>query len=157
MEIQDLASQYGIGGVDELLAKYYSNPAVQVAGPVDSIPAAAGSAVAPVQAQGIEAAPAQQGSVPPQLLDMLSKYTSGESTYGAELKSARGRANAETEAFQKMLQSSIEGSPTDKAEMYFRLAAAFGAPTKTGNFAETLGNVGATMCEYTKGLSLIHI
>jgi len=155
MEIQDLASQYGIGGVDELLAKYYNNPAAQVAGPVESIPAAAGSTVTPVQAQGIEAAPAQQGSVPPQLLDMLSKYTSGESTYGAELKSARGRANAETEAFQKMLQSSVEGSPTDKAEMYFRLAAAFGAPTKTGNFAETLGNVGATMGEYTKGQSAL--
>lgn len=152
MEIQDLASQYGIGGVDELLAKYYNNPAVQVAGPVESIPPAAGGRVAPVQAEGIEGAvPTQQGSVPPQLMDMLSKYTSGESTYGPELKAARGRANAETEAFQKMIQSTIEGSPTDKAEMYFRLAAAFGAPTKTGGFAETLGKVGETMGEYTKG------
>lgn len=149
MEIQDLASQYGIGGVDELLAKYYNNPAVQVAGPVESIPPAANGRVAPVQVT--EAAPAQQGAVPPQLMDMLSKYTSGESTYGPELKAARGRANAETEAFQKMIQSTIEGSPTDKAEMYFRLAAAFGAPTKTGGFAETLGKVGETMGEYTKG------
>ena len=97
------------------------------------------------------AQPAQQGSVPPQLLDMLSKYTSGESTYGPELQAARGRANAETEAFQRMLQSSIEGEPADKAEMYFRLAAAFGAPTKTGTFAETLGNTGAAMGDYLKG------
>jgi hypothetical protein len=150
MEIQDLASQYGIGGVDELLAKYYNNPTVQVAGPVEAIPAAGGR-VAPVQAQGIEATPAQQGSVPPQLLDMLSKYTSGESAYGDELRVARGKANAETEAFQKLIQSSIEGSPVDKAEMYFRLASAFGAPTKTGKFAETLGKVGETMGEYAKG------
>ena len=98
-----------------------------------------------------EAMPVQQGSVPPQLLDMLSKYTSGESTYGPELQAARGRANAETEAFQRMLQSSIEGEPADKAEMYFRLAAAFGAPTKTGSFGETLGNLGSTMGEYLKG------
>jgi hypothetical protein len=156
MEIQDLASQYGIGGVDELLAKYYNNPAVQVAGPVESIPPAntapVASRVAPVQAEGIEGVvPAQPSSVPPQLMDMLSKYTSGESTYGPELKAARGRANAETEAFQKMIQSTIEGSPADKAEMYFRLAAAFGAPTKTGGFAETIGKVGETMSEYTKG------
>lgn len=150
MEIQDLASQYGIGGVDELLAKYYQNPAVQVAGPVENIPPAV-TTVAPVQAGVAQEAAPSQGSVPPQLLDMLSKYTSGESTYGAELKAARGRANAETEAFQKMIQSSIEGSPLDKAELYFRLASAFGAPTKTGNFAETLGNVGTTMAEYTKG------
>jgi len=160
-EFQDLASQYGIGGVEELLAKYYQNPAVQVAGPVESIPPAntapAASRVAPVKVDTIdgvqEVAPAQQGSVPPQLLDMLSKYTSGESAYGAELKTARGKANAETEAFQKMIQSSIDGSPADKAEMYFRLAAAFGAPTKTGGFAETLGKVGETMGEYTKGQS----
>ena len=97
------------------------------------------------------AQPVQQGSVPPQLLDMLTKYTSGESTYGPELQAARGRANAETEAFQRMLQSSIEGEPADKAEMYFRLAAAFGAPTKTGSFGETLGNLGSTMGEYLKG------
>jgi hypothetical protein len=154
-EIQDLASQYGIGGVDELLAKYYNNPAVQVAGPVETIPAAntpaPASKVAPVQAQSIDVLAAPQGSVPPQLLDMLSKYTSGESAYGDELKAARGKANAETEAFQKMLQGAIEGGPLDKAEMYFRLASAFGAPTKTGKFSETLGNVGTTMGEYAKG------
>lgn len=102
-------------------------------------------------AEGVQSAVPQQGSVPPQLLDMLTKYTSGESTYGPELQAARGRANAETDAFQRMLQGAIQGDPTDKAEMYFRLASAFGAPTKTGTFAETLGNTGAVMGEYLKG------
>lgn len=94
--------------------------------------------------------PAQLGSVPPQLLDMLNKYSSGASVYGPELQAARGKANAETEAFQRMLQNTLDGDSTDKAEMYFRLAAAFGAPTKTGTFSETLGNVGGTMGEYLK-------
>jgi hypothetical protein len=35
--------------------------------------------------------------------------------------------------------------------MYFRLAAAFGAPTKTGKFAENLSLVGKEMSEYAKG------
>jgi len=42
-------------------------------------------------------------------------------------------------------------SPTSRAEMYFRLAAAFGSPTKTGLFAENLSLVGKEMSEYTKG------
>lgn len=107
-------------------------------------------------AEGVqEAAPVMQGSVPPQLLEMLNKYTSGASTYGSELQAARGKANAETEAFQKMLKEAAGGGPLDKAEMYFRLASAFGAPTKTGKFSETLGNVGTTMGEYTKGQSAL--
>jgi hypothetical protein len=35
--------------------------------------------------------------------------------------------------------------------MYFRLAAAFGAPTRTGKFAENLSLVGKEMSEYAKG------
>jgi hypothetical protein len=42
-------------------------------------------------------------------------------------------------------------SPTSRAEMYFRLAAAFGSPTKTGKFAENLSLVGKEMSEYAKG------
>jgi hypothetical protein len=46
--------------------------------------------------------------------------------------------------------SSPEDETSSKAEMYFRLAAAFGAPTKTGNFAENLGMVGKELGEYAK-------
>jgi len=45
---------------------------------------------------------------------------------------------------------SPEDERASKAEMYFRLAAAFGAPTKTGHFAENLGMVGKELGEYSK-------
>lgn len=80
-----------------------------------------------------------------QLMGMLSRYFPQGDEYGAELKAARAANTRESEAFQKMLQDAIKQpreSGPDKAEMYFRLAAAFGAPTKTGHFAESLGKVG---------------
>ena len=85
---------------------------------------------------------------------LLAAYGPKDSTYAVELKTARDRATADSEAFTKMLTSSMT-SPEDaqgsKAEMYFRLAAAFGAPTKTGQFSENLGMVGKELGEYVKG------
>lgn len=88
------------------------------------------------------------------LLKLLDKYQpSSSSAYGTELAQARVAATKESESFNKMLQDAIaartDNAPS-KAEMYFRLAAAFGAPTKTGHFAESLGNVGKTLGEYSK-------
>jgi hypothetical protein len=87
------------------------------------------------------------------LAAMLERYQPAGSAYGTELAAARATAGKETEAFNAMLQKAI-GEQTDnapsKAEMYFRLAAAFGAPTKTGAFMESVGNVGKTMSEYAK-------
>jgi hypothetical protein len=54
----------------------------------------------------------------------------------------------------KMLTSTMsspEDAQSSKAEIYFRLAAAFGAPTKTGQFSENLGMVGKELGEYAKG------
>lgn len=76
------------------------------------------------------------------------------SMYGAELREARARAAAESEAFSNMLQNmmnSPESQQASRAEMYFRLASAFGAPTRTGHMGETLSNVGQQMGEYTRG------
>lgn len=76
------------------------------------------------------------------------------SMYGAELRDARARAAAETEAFNNMLQNmmnSPESQQASKAEMYFRLASAFGSPTRTGKMGETLSNVGQQMSEYARG------
>lgn len=86
------------------------------------------------------------------LMSLLQKYTTEDSVYGPELRAARTRANAETEAFQKMIAEALkqETAPMDKAEMYFRLAAAFGTPTKTGHFAESLGVVGKELGEMKK-------
>jgi hypothetical protein len=80
-----------------------------------------------------------------QLMGMLSKYFPQGDEYGAELKAAREANTRESAAFQKMLQDAIKqpkDSGPSKSEMYFRLAAAFGAPTKTGHFAESLAKVG---------------
>ena len=85
---------------------------------------------------------------------LLSAYGPQGDTYGPELKLARERAKKESDAFSTMLEkamSSPENEQTSKAEMYFRLAAAFGSPTKTGQFTENLGMVGKELGEYAKG------
>lgn len=84
---------------------------------------------------------------------LLAAYGPKDGAYGEDLKAARASAKAESDAFAKMLSSAMK-SPEDekssKAEMYFRLASAFGAPTKTGHFAENLGMVGKELGEYSK-------
>ena len=85
---------------------------------------------------------------------MLAAYGPRDSAYAKDLKEARARATADSDAFTKMLTSTMsspEDSQNSKAEMYFRLAAAFGAPTKTGQFSENLGLVGKELAEYSKG------
>lgn len=85
---------------------------------------------------------------------LLATYGPKDSAYAADLKTARDSAKAESDAFAKMLtgaMSSPEDAQSSKAEMYFRLAAAFGAPTKTGQFSENLGMVGKELGEYAKG------
>jgi hypothetical protein len=65
-----------------------------------------------------------------------------------QIAAASERRAAEQKAFEDILRSQLQGTdsaPQSKAEMYFRLAAAFGAPTKTGHFAENLGLVGEEM------------
>lgn len=83
---------------------------------------------------------------------MMNRYLSAESMYGPELKAARERVTAENEAFQRMIANAMkpDAGPVDKTEMYFRLAAAFGAPSKTGHFTENLSMVGKELGEYAK-------
>lgn len=85
---------------------------------------------------------------------ILDAYGDGDSVYAEELAAARKKNTEEADAFRDMLEASLE-SPEDakasKAEMYFRLAAAFGSPTKTGGFGENLGLASKEMAEYSKG------
>ena len=85
---------------------------------------------------------------------LLATYGPKDSAYAADLKIARDRATADSNAFTKMLTDTMkspEDAQSSKAEIYFRLAAAFGAPTKTGQFSENLGMAGKELGEYAKG------
>lgn len=87
------------------------------------------------------------------LEDMLNRYMGVTGEAGRELASARQRSQAESEAFYNLIRQQAERgeSPASRSEMYFRLASAFGAPTRTGKMGETLSNVGQQMSEYTRG------
>jgi hypothetical protein len=87
------------------------------------------------------------------LQKMLLDNQSQKSPYADELRVARAAATAQTKAFNDMLTKAIKGQDDNKpsnAEMYFRLAAAFGAPTKTGNFFESLAEVNKSMADQAK-------
>jgi hypothetical protein len=88
-----------------------------------------------------------------QLQSMMEKYATPQNDYAQELEDARRKSNAETEAFAEMLKGARKSPERDnmsQAERYFRLAAAFGQPTKTGSFGETLANVNTAMAENEK-------
>jgi hypothetical protein len=88
-----------------------------------------------------------------QLDALLQRYAGTSTDYSSELSEARKAANTESMAFQKMIQDAMKAAPDEapsKAEMYFRLASAFGSPTKTGHFAESLGNVNKELAAYSK-------
>lgn len=88
-----------------------------------------------------------------QLDALLQRYAGNTTDYSAELAEARKTANTESMAFQKMIQDAMKAAPDEapsKAEMYFRLASAFGSPTKTGHFAESLGNVNKELATYSQ-------
>jgi hypothetical protein len=83
---------------------------------------------------------------------MFSFYNQLSNDYSKDLKSARQTAANESNAFNTLIQNAInqKSEGPSKAEMYFRLAAAFGTPTKTGNFFEGLSEAGKVMSEFEK-------
>jgi hypothetical protein len=86
------------------------------------------------------------------MLANLSKYTGSGTDYAAEMKAARTAAKAESDRFASMIENAMKGqsSSPSKEEMYWRLAAAFGSPTRTGDFSENLSLAGKEMAEYAK-------
>ena len=85
------------------------------------------------------------------LMNMISRYT-GPSVYEPELKAARARHTEENQNLINMINQMATQQQTgpSKSEMYFRLAAALGQPTRSGTFAETLGNVSQAMAEHQR-------
>lgn len=110
----------------------------------------------PVQPHQIQRETSAQGGNLEALLAMLKQpaaQSRESSVYAPQLQEAMGRQKANEEAFNQMIQAAMqrkEESGPSKAEMYFRLAAAFGTPTKTGNFFESLGQAGATAGQIEK-------
>lgn len=114
-------------------------------------PAPVQAPVAPVVPPAASVTPVSPAAV--NLQEMMNRYLGQESIpYQPELAAARTKLSTESKAFEDLVKKAVEGEKSipDKSEMYFRLAAAFGAPTKTGTFAESLGNVGKELGEYSK-------
>lgn len=110
-------------------------------------PVTASAATQPVMPRASGTTPVSPAAM--DLMSMLRRYE-GETPYGPELREARQRAAQETQGFDRLLAQMANRPRTepDKAELYFRLAAAFGAPTKFGSFGESLGVVGREMGAY---------
>jgi hypothetical protein len=83
---------------------------------------------------------------------LLERYMP-QTDYSGDLAAARERQKAEFDAFAAMIkgQASPEAERASKAEMYFRLAAAFGAPTRTGSFGENLALASGELAEVAAG------
>lgn len=99
-----------------------------------------------------EAAPSDRAA---ELLAMLKRapaQSDAPSVYAPQLADALSRNKANEDAFNQMIAAAMqrkEDAGPSKAEMYFRLAAAFGTPTKTG-FMENVGLAGAAAADIEK-------
>jgi hypothetical protein len=87
----------------------------------------------------------------PELNALIQQYNPS-ADYGPELRQARADRKASEAAFNssldKLMSATDEGP--SKAEMYWKLASAFGTPTKTGAFGEGLAQAGAAMADTKK-------
>ena len=145
--VHDLYRKYAHGG---RVAHYADAGSVDIADNV--IPRPEQGVPQPAPQMQAQLAP-QQDDRMAQLQSMMEKYATPQNDYAQELEDARRKSNAETEAFAEMLKGARKSPERDnmsQAERYFRLAAAFGQPTKTGSFGETLANVNTAMAENEK-------
>jgi len=145
-EIDQMAENYGVGPQPDIMSYQGSKLfPMQATAPVSNLMTRR-DAYPPTPQSPMDARATQ--------LDALLQRYAGDSTdYSSELEKARKTADTESMAFQKMIQEAMKGSADaapSKAEMYFRLASAFGSPTKTGNFAESLSNVNKELAAYSK-------
>lgn len=118
----------------------------------NALPGPAAQPAAPlVTPQPAPAAPSVPGG-DSTLAGLMERYMQPQSTYAGELAAARRAAAAETKAFNDLLAKALEqpDNAPSKAELYFRLASAFGSPTKTGRFTENLALAGKEMAEDAK-------
>ena len=115
------------------------------------------------QVGAVQLEPSGGGAVPmqaptaginPTLQAMLEQYSKGSVDYGPDIRAARKARMTNEAAFNTTLDQLLKGTDQgpSKSEMYFRLAAAFGEPTKFGGFSESLGPVSKALGEYQADL-----
>lgn len=115
------------------------------------------------QVGAVQLEPSGGGAVPmqaptaginPTLQAMLEQYSKGSVDYGPDIRAARKARATNEAAFNTTLDKLLKGTDQgpSKSEMYFRLAAALGEPTKFGGFAESLGPVSKALGEYQSDL-----
>jgi hypothetical protein len=93
----------------------------------------------------------QQSSPAPQV---VPSQAAEELNYAAEMRAARQENKAAQDQLNQMLRQAMEqkSEPPSKAELYFQLAAAFAAPTKTGSFGESMGEASKVLGEHQKAI-----
>lgn len=151
---------YVNSGMQDLLERYPDENTVQqlpeqpIAAAPNFVPITQGQ-VEPsgggyVPATAAQANP-QLAAINPDLYALMQQYTTGPD-YSAELKRVGEERRTAEAGFNKALESAMSGADQgpSKAELYFRLAAAFGTPSKTGAFAEGLGQAAGAAAEYKK-------
>jgi len=102
--------------------------------------------------QPVQALQATQAPVVDPLQALYEKVMSTPSEYATEYEASRKRTADAQERFNKLLeqQMSQQSAGPSKAELYFNLAAAFGAPTKTGTFTESMANASGVLGQHNK-------
>jgi hypothetical protein len=138
--VHDMARKYAVGGGVDIAAGAMPNPEQGIPQPVE----------APVAPIAVQAPPPSDNMA--KMQEMLQAYGTPTNDYAQELEEARRKSNAETEAFMDMFKKARqpENDNLSQAELFFRLAAAAGAPTKTGGFTESLSNINREMADYSK-------
>lgn len=86
------------------------------------------------------------------LESLVGKYMPTGGNYSADIAAKMAEIKTQQSDFNKMLQAALAepANAPSKAEMYFRLAAAFSEPTKTGHFMESVGKASGVLGEYQK-------
>jgi hypothetical protein len=148
MDLQEALARYGITGTQSF-AQGGAVKGYRRGGPPEATYGGAGDDVMMGGSEEDTLPPVAEDPQDP-LMAMYERYAQKPVDYSGQIAAATERRDAEQKAFEKLLLGQLDAqdsAPQSKAEMYFRLAAAFGAPTQTGNFSENLALVGSTVAD----------
>lgn len=152
-DMEDLAANYDLDGVQLAASDYVPTPFQPKKAVVNPAPTALPVQPEPETLPEVTVTAAAEPRLGVE--DLIKKYYGEPSnTYAEELAAARKAAKAESDRFTQMITGMMEAGSQQpsKAELYFNLMSAFGEPTRTGHFSESLGKVGKVVGEYQKDI-----